>query len=319
MTDFTITGRFTSSTLTAEANYAAAVKELLSWSSWQPLKECWRGSSIPALPGLYRIRRIGIEESLDYISQTSSGKMTLRRRLGMLRGVYSDEMPYRDPHTAAPALWALRHREGCDYEVSITPIMGSTQWRKGLEALAISLYRQEKGASPAANFGRMPAGYRMSSGNNRKLASSGKRFRGGQTSDAAACHAAGVKPAGPLEKDVQDQNWCGYPWSVWVPVAEVVRSLPSRASGLYRLRGRNQASLLYIGEGIVRCRLAAHTARAKLPADTQGKIFSGVSNRECSWVFNDSWPPHQRLELENDLIAAHILSTGAVPAAQFLG
>jgi hypothetical protein len=28
---------------------------------------------------------------------------------------------------------------------------------------------------------------------------------------------------------------------------------------------------------------------------------------------------HQRLELENDLIAAYVLETGTIPAAQFLG
>jgi hypothetical protein len=36
-------------------------------------------------------------------------------------------------------------------------------------------------------------------------------------------------------------------------------------------------------------------------------------------VLNDDWLDHQRLELENDLIAAHLLTTGQVPAAQFLG
>src|ERR1043166_8492915 len=30
--------------------------------------------------------------------------MTLRARLGMLRGIYGPVMPYRDPHTAGPAL-----------------------------------------------------------------------------------------------------------------------------------------------------------------------------------------------------------------------
>jgi hypothetical protein len=33
----------------------------------------------------------------------------------------------------------------------------------------------------------------------------------------------------------------------------------------------------------------------------------------------DLTPPYQRLELENDLIAAHVLEHGAPPSAQFLG
>ena len=52
--------------------------------------------------GLYRIRRAG-RDDLDYIGQTG---LRLRDRLAMLRGIYRDKMPYRDPHTVAPALWA---------------------------------------------------------------------------------------------------------------------------------------------------------------------------------------------------------------------
>lgn len=61
-----------------------------------PLNGCWRGSLIPNLPGLYRMRRVN-RDDLDYIGQTGEGTMTLKKRLGMLRGVYEEEMPYRDP------------------------------------------------------------------------------------------------------------------------------------------------------------------------------------------------------------------------------
>src|SRR5437763_12497247 len=151
------------------------VAELLTWSPWQPLQGSWLGSRLPSRPGLYRIRRSG-RDDLDYLGQTG---LTLKQRLGMLRGVYADQMPYRDPHTAAPALWALRHSLHCDFEVSVVPVAGSTQWRKGLEALAISLYRQEHRQSPSFEFGRMPLGYRMSSQNNAKRVAAAKRFRGG--------------------------------------------------------------------------------------------------------------------------------------------
>jgi hypothetical protein len=39
----------------------------------------------------------------------------------------------------------------------------------------------------------------------------------------------------------------------------------------------------------------------------------------CSWVINDTWLAHHRLELENDLIAAHVLATEKVSSAQFMG
>lgn len=81
---------------------------------------------------------------------------------------------------AGPALWALRQCSGLEFEVSVLPVEGATPWRKGLEALAISLYRQENGRSPNVNFGRMPIGYRPSSHNNGKLATAGRLYRGEQ-------------------------------------------------------------------------------------------------------------------------------------------
>ena len=79
--------------------------------------------------------------ALDYIGQTGMGTMNLRTRLGVLRGVYGEVMPYRAPHTAGPALWALYHQTGEAFEVFVLPAAGSTGWRKGLEALAIALDR----------------------------------------------------------------------------------------------------------------------------------------------------------------------------------
>src|SRR5688572_22973151 len=82
------------------------------WSEWLPLQQSWR--SAPGDPGLYRVRRQGAA-NLDYIGQTGVG---VRRRLSMLRGIYGPEMPYRDPHTVAPALWAMRNATRCEFETS---------------------------------------------------------------------------------------------------------------------------------------------------------------------------------------------------------
>ena len=136
-----------------------------------------RDSEIPHLPGLCRIRRMG-RDDLDSISQTAMGRMTLRKRFGMLRGASGEAMPYRAPHTAGPALWALSHQTGEDFEVSVVPVEGSTPWRKGLEALAIARYRQQHGRSPTVEFGRMPAGYRASSSCHRRRHETGSDFGG---------------------------------------------------------------------------------------------------------------------------------------------
>jgi len=295
------------------------VEQIFSWSSWQPLNGCWRGLLIPNQPGLYRMRRVN-RDDLDYIGQTGEGTMTLKKRLGMLRGVYNEEMPYRDPHTAAPALWALRHSSNCEFEVSVLPVQGTTSWRKGLEALAISLYRQKYSQSPTVNFGRMPVGYRMSTSNNSKLVQAGKRLRGGLISEPEQSHLLGISPVGELQKDLQSNHWCGHQWSDWVPLTKAgLTSLANNSLGLYRIRSCNQPELLYIGQGIIKARLANHLDKAQNPKTEQGHVFANAGILECSWVINNSWVHHQRLELENDLIAAHLLFIETAPIAQFLG
>jgi hypothetical protein len=165
---------------------------LEGWSGWLPLRGAGRAGQVPAEPGLYRIRLEGVQE-VAYIGETGRH---LRGRLGQLQGLYAAQMPYADPHTAAPALWAMRDREGCDFEASVLPVAADAQIRKGLEALAVSLYRVEVGESPAANFGRISPGYRKSTGNNARLVAAGQRVRGGAESAAAVASAAVHGPLG---------------------------------------------------------------------------------------------------------------------------
>jgi hypothetical protein len=288
----------------------------LAWSGWLPLDAAWKNPLVPRTAGLYRIRRVG-RRDLDYIGQTGSGGMNLRKRLAMLKGIFGDEMPYRDPHTAGPALWVLV-QEGSVLEVSTATVEGTTPWRKGLEAVAIALYRQQHRCSPSVNFGRMPFGYTMSSGNNAKLVAAGNRFRGGITADAHACHAPGVEPTGALDGPPQGGEWVGLRWSNWQPLAAAVASL-TRASGVYRIRSDEGNQLLYIGEGVIGPRLEAHLRKCDDENNMQGDIFASANRLECSYVVNESWLHHQRLEVENDLIAAHVLMTNRVPEAQFIG
>ena len=168
--------------------------------------------------------------------------------------------------------------------------------------------------SPTFNFGRMPPGYRMSSGNNRRLVEAGKRFRGGTTKKRDSSHEPGVPPAGTLDGDPTSRDWCGHRWSEWVALMEI--QIPG--TGLYRIR-RREKNVLYVGEGKVASRLRAHAAKTKKRGHLQGEILGDPETLECSWVLHKAWLPHQRLELETDLIAAHILATGKVPAVQFLG
>jgi hypothetical protein len=48
--------------------------------------------------------------------------MTLRKRQAMLRDMYGEKMPYRDPHTVGPALWAIRHSTAAAFELSVAQL-----------------------------------------------------------------------------------------------------------------------------------------------------------------------------------------------------
>jgi hypothetical protein len=199
----------------------------------------------------------------------------------------------------------------------VVPTAGSTPWRKRLECVSISLYRQEHQRSPTVNFGRMPLGYRMSSANNARHVSKEKRFRGGADSEQDESHLPGVAPMGQLGGNPSSLTWCGHRWSEWIAASQALRAIPPKGTGLYRLRAPGHRDLLYIGQGLIRDRLQSHLSKIQQPTHRQSTIFT--ESMECSWVGDASWWPHQRLELENDLIAAHILEEETVPLAQILG
>jgi hypothetical protein len=92
----------------------------LSWSPWVPFSADKRTFyEIPREPGLYRIRPAG-KDCLMYIGETNR---TLHQRLNNLRMDLrkKKQMPWSDPHTGAPALWAFADAEGYEYECSGRP------------------------------------------------------------------------------------------------------------------------------------------------------------------------------------------------------
>jgi hypothetical protein len=223
-------------------------------------------------------------------------------------------MPYNDPHTAAPALWAMRHRDGCDFEASVVVVTEIHQIRRALEATAITLYRMESGRSPTANFGRMPTGYRKSTGNNAQLVLSGRRMRGGP--DPQAPNMVNSAPvSGELGTDPDAVDWADLAWSPWTPAVEATHM--AFGSGLYRLRRTGTPGLVYVGQGGIAGRLRSHLAKATRQGHPQAPWFTG--DLAASWVELPGMAMTNLLENENDLIAAHMLAMGRAPWAQFLG
>ncbi len=283
------------------------------WGPWIPLIDAGQDAQLPSSPGLYRLRVCG-RDGLAYIGQTGRGDMHVRKRLRMLKGAYGALMPFRAPHTAGRAIWALI-QGGAQLAASGMTVEGDERWRRSLEAVAIALYRQCYTGSPLVNFGRMPDGYAMSSGRNAQLRAAGKQRRGGSSTSILIEHTAGVPPAGLLDGDPVGREWCGHGWSAWLPIREAASTAGSNSVGLYRLRLPSERSLLYVGEGRIARRLRSHARAAVGVAVPSSPGFGEI----LASLTAGGWLSHQREELETDMIGAYVLRFGEAPFLQFRG
>jgi hypothetical protein len=76
---------------------------------------------------------------------------------------------------------------------------------------------------------------------------------------------------------------------------------------------------VYIGEGRIQGAARHACAKGRSPRDEQDRLLAPPVGLECSWVANGTWLPQQRLGLEYDLIAVHLLVLERIPPAPFLG
>ncbi len=266
----------------------------LVWSSWIALSER-DFSRLPAGPGVYRVRVTG-SRSLAYIGETGD---SVRRRLQSLRAnVGRSEMPFNDPHTAAPGLWAWAHAVGHTYECSGAPAALSTGDRRGLECLLLWKHRLATGSSTLCNHGRIHGHYLKS-----RNRSSG--FRGSLRSETGGlliqsrCHPALAAIGAPTELD-----WMGLAWSPW---ARLDSSLDN-AAAVYRIRSTSTDEVIYIGQTLKLNQ--RRTAHARTFADAGPFLISHS-------LLAPDFSPAEMLEIENDLIGAFYESMGRSPRRQF--
>jgi len=275
----------------------------IDWSDWGPLRAD-SFSKIPKEPGLYRIRhRTENRDHLEYIGESGD---TRRRIQSLARGVYAEEMPYRDPHTAAPCLWAVRDNVGSALELPhTTPSKAEDeQYRKGIEAALIALHRRETNRSPTTNFGRIIDGYKQSSYSYNDPAYKGGPLSSGEDEPNSA---SGVEPPNwqnwrePLARD-----WMSLDWSEPFRLAERLDADPPN-TGVYRIWYEGQDSTLaYIGESSnIASRLYNHEQTFGEDA-----LFAYAERSDLD-------ASHKREEVETDLIGAYYLDVGEAPLAQF--
>ena len=281
--------------------------------------------SIAVVAGLLCAGAMAAEPADDYASDLSRVYWGYYQVLAQKEACDTAVPGMRAANDKALAAWQAQHRtlaQELQRRVT-TMIRAASQDEKeyarnlGKYEGAILQERQEYRDSPAVNFGRILRGYELSSGNNARLVVAGQRRRGGRTEIEQASWFGGVSPLGPPGGDPQDAGWCGHAWSGWSSLTDAATHIKPDVRGLYRVRDPARPELVYVGEGYIRAPLTSHLGKGDKSTHRQSPYF-GAAGLHCRWS-TGAWLRHQRLELETDLIGAHVLSTGHAPTAQFLG
>ncbi len=268
------------------------------WSSFVPFgaaRDLMR--TLTAVSGLYRVRVVG-REQLAYIGQTGRN---LRERVAMLaRGTLAAEMPFNDPHTAAPKLWSYRAADRLEYEASVSPCDLPKNDRMGLECYLVWRYRLETGASPLCNFGRLHPRYTTSA--NRSTGRRGRRLNADEADNVSGPSVPPLVLSGAPDA----ADWMGLPWSAWAPLTAVGLNGAPGGAGVYRIG--DGTGPLYIGQsGALVARLRGHARAAGWPGPVSYSLVHFPAGHTST----------QLLEVENDLIAGYFAHTGHAPAMQF--
>lgn len=274
----------------------------LPWSPWVSFtatKEQFR--ELPGEPGLYRIRPAG-KDFLMYIGET---RRTLHRRLNELRHTLrrGELMPWNDPMSEAPSLWAWQDAKRFSYECSAATLDASMSGRRGMESFLLYRYRQEHGESTLCNFGRFHPRYRKSTNRN-------ENKRGGKLAENHLDNPAGGPGMPPLPGigTNGDRDWMGLTWSGIRPLdGETTRMVPPGA-GLYLLFEQDTRDLVYIGQS-ADCaqRLRSHAIKL---LDEKDMLVS-------HYIGEKPLLPHNLKEWENDLIGNYFEVYRKAPKHQF--
>jgi hypothetical protein len=289
----------------------------LNWTPWRPLDPAAdRLGDLPTTPGCYRVRHPELDR-LCYVGET--GRSLRERVRALARNAHADAMPLRDPHTAAPCLWAIRdhHDVGGSDDADHGPYTSRLElsWvapddaaddrqRKGTEAALVAVHRASTGQSPVANFGRMLDGYTQSG-----YSYDDDPARGGRRPADAAPDPHTAPGADPLDWRVWDADlldgWLGLDW----PPARGLAALDDvpAAPGLYALWARDQRGLTYVGQSSDLSRRLRTHARDRGPMRV-AYVALPASTFDAQ---------HRRAEVETELIGAHVLQYGAPPTDQF--
>ncbi|PFP09370.1 hypothetical protein COJ90_20910 [Priestia megaterium] len=269
----------------------------LTWTPWYTFNQIMETKSlIPASPGMYRIKPIGLNH-LMYIGQT--GRNLRERVTELIRNTLKEQMPFNDPHTAAPSLWAWNDAEGWEFECSVSEVELPKEHREGLECFLLWSYRVEDGESTFCNHGRFHQNYEKS-----KSRKSG--FRGGKLQVLDQCNYAWGKSSSPLcfQGTPTSSDFMGLPWSNFIDIKQI-SDIPNKR-GVYRVKGLKTNTILYIGQSKqLKNRLREHMKK------------NWGQEVKYSFCVIENTKDYQLKEIENDLIGAFFSLDNSVPTYQF--
>jgi hypothetical protein len=271
----------------------------LRWTEWSPLPLA-RRTPERYRAGIYEVRQA--QGEVVYVGQTGDFFTT---RMGALGGIFQEVMPFNDPHTAGPCLWALR-RSGAEFEARFSPTGNlSEQERRALETVELARLRRAM-VWPIANYGGMPMGWVKSS--NRRQAR-----RGGPGSNEGVEKGPPWVPS-ELRGDPMSLGFGERDWSEWQPLT---RGAGVGSPGIYRLAGTT-GSVVYLGQaGTIVDRLRQHLQSLSSQEGKYAVLRSQVP-LTVSWTVLTGSTSRERLMIEDDLVACAITSDSRVPVAQYL-
>ncbi|WP_336000197.1 helix-turn-helix domain-containing protein [Halorientalis halophila] len=294
----------------AASGIVPIVHPVINWSDWTPLFPTKELDVIPQEPGIYLVSH----ESLSGIQYVGHSRTDLRdriRRMGY--AIDSEEMPYRDPHTAAPCLWAIAQEYDMDYQVcwaSIGRIGGDetpaslTSTRTigelatvnelvGLKAAYIAGYRFVSRQSPTANFGYMLPGYEQSG-----PSSSGKRGGKIEQDDVEPGVREETIATWDAWDDLTSDSWMGFDWETY-DLGDFEDPYPE-AEGVFRIWQKGTDTLAQVG----------------VTTDIRNQVLDAEMHENGTMVSfdqRDIGDVADRQAIATDLVGAHYLAKDIVP------
>ena len=115
------------------------------WTAWMPLMAAHplALAQLPEQAGLYRLRRAGATDRLEWIGWGPGGIRTVVERLS--RQVHLPVEPYDEPASPAHRLWLLRCQEGAAFEVSGAALALDDETGQGRAGALCRVYSAQAG------------------------------------------------------------------------------------------------------------------------------------------------------------------------------